>query len=125
MGRPRDCVEIEHEVGNYGTQAAADDLRGHVRNELPSGQPAQDSVGQAHDRIEMGAGDGAECEDQRDQPRAGGDAVLEQLEADVVRREPLGEDARADDDGDEQCGADGLSRGAASEVAVHSAAASR
>ncbi len=47
-------------------------------------------------------------EDQRDQRAGGDDAVLQQLQADVARREPDGGDAGADDGGDEQGGAEEL-----------------
>ena len=67
------------------------------------------------ERVEVRAGDGAEREDQRDEPGAGRDRVLEQLQADVVRREPLRGDARTDDDRDEERGADCLGRRAARE----------
>ncbi len=52
-----------------------------------------------------------QCQDQRDQRDAGGDAVLEQLETDVVRTEPLRRDARADDRHHEERSADQLGAG--------------
>ena len=71
---------------------------------------------QRHDRVEVRARDRHEREDERDEPGAGRDRVLEQLQPDVVRREPLGEDARADDDGDEEARADGLRSRAPGEI---------
>ena len=69
-------------------------------------EAAEDAVGERDDRVEVGAGHGAEGEDQRDEAAGGGGRVLQQLQTDVVGREPLGGDARADDDGDEEGGAD-------------------
>ena len=47
------------------------------------------------------------------EPEDGRRAVLQQLQADVVRRQPLRRDARPDDDGDEQAGAEELGEEAA------------
>ena len=55
-----------------------------------------DPLDQGHHRVERGR-DRLQGEDQCDQDGAGGEAVLEQLEADVVGREPGGGDAGADD----------------------------
>ncbi len=59
-----------------------------------------------------------EGEDQRDEPGARRRRVLQELEADVIRRQPLGGDAGADDDRDEQAGSDGFGARAAEQVAV-------
>ena len=54
------------------------------------------------------------------QGRAGGDGVLEELQTDVARRQPLRGDAGSDDHRDEQRGADELCGGLSSENATTS-----
>ena len=95
------------------------DLRGDVGGELPRREPAEDAVGERHDRVEVSAGDRAEREDERDESRRGGGGVLEQLQSDVVGREALREDPRPDDDGGEERGADAFGRGFACERHGH------
>ena len=64
----------------------ADDLRDDVDDaRRVFDMPPRIAVGQGDDRVEVRARDRAEREDQRDERRAGGDRVLEQLQADVVR----------------------------------------
>ena len=70
-----------------------------------------DAVGpidEGDDRVEVGAGDRPEDQDQPDQRAGGGGGVLEQLQADVARREPAGHDPGADDGDDQQAGAERL-----------------
>ena len=74
------------------------------------GDAAEQAVGHRDDRVEVRARHRAEREDQRDEPGAGRDRVLEQLEPDVVRRQALRVDPRADDDRDQERGADDLGR---------------
>ena len=50
---------------------------------------AEQPVDQRDDRVEVGAGHRAEHEDQRDERASGRGGVLQQLEPDVVRRQPL------------------------------------
>ena len=50
----------------------------------------------------MGAGDRAEHQDDGEEPGRRGGGVLEELEPDVARRQRLGGDPRADDDGGQQ-----------------------
>ncbi|BAS10329.1 hypothetical protein AHiyo4_37510 [Arthrobacter sp. Hiyo4] len=61
----------------------------------------------------MRTADGSEYEDQYGQTQHCGGAVLEQLQADVVRRELLCRDPGADDDGYEQASAEEFGDGAA------------
>ena len=119
VGREGDGVEVEHEVGDHRADAGADDLGGDVGDELARGEAAEEAVGEGDDGVEVGARHRPEGEDERDEPAGGGGRVLEQLQADVVGREPLGEDARADDDGDEQAGADRLGGEPAAEGRGH------
>ncbi len=85
MGRKRDRVELEHQVGDDRSDTRAEHLRGYVRDELFRRKPPEHSIGEAHDGIEMRAGHGSEREDQRDEAGAGRDGVLQQLQPDVVR----------------------------------------
>jgi hypothetical protein len=49
------------------------------------GTAAEQPVGGGDDRVEMRTGDGTEHEDERGEPQACGDGVLQQLQPDVVR----------------------------------------
>ena len=100
-GGERHRGQLEHQVGHDRADDAADQLRREVDRDLPGGHAAEEPVGQGDHRVEVPAGHRPEREDQRDQSGAGGQRVLQQLEADVVRRQALGGDARADDDGDQ------------------------
>src|SRR5205085_5274181 len=84
LRRPRDGVELEHDVGDDGAGDRAGDLRADVRRQVATIEPAEERVSSAHDRVEVAAGHGTEREDQRDEPARGGGRVLEQLEADVA-----------------------------------------
>ena len=91
----------------------ADHLGGGVGADLAAGQAgagpsAEQPVGGGDDRVEVGAGDRPEQQDEHGQPEHRRGGVLQQLQPDVVGREPLGGDAGADDDGDEQPGAEYL-----------------
>ena len=109
-----DGVEVEHQVGEDGAEDAADDLgRRHGRGRRGVEHP-EHALDQRHHRVERGR-HRLERQDQRDQRGAGDQAVLEQLEADVVRAEPLRRDARADDRHHEERGADQLGDGPARE----------
>ena len=93
--------QVEHQVGHDRADGAARELGRQVDRDLPVGHPAEEPVGQGDDRVEVAARHRPEGEDQGDQAGTGGERVLQQLQADVVRREPLGRDAGADDDGDQ------------------------
>ena len=79
-----DGGELEHEVGDDGAEAAADDLGDDVEAGVAGGDRAEGPVDERDDGVEVGAGDGAEHEDQPDERAGGGGGVLEQLQADVV-----------------------------------------
>ena len=101
--------EVEHEVGEDRTRAMPPAIwRGDVGGEVAAVEPAEDGVGEAHDRVEVGAGHRPEREDERDETGGGRGRVLEQLEPDVARREAFRGDARADHDRDEHRRADEL-----------------
>ena len=57
------------------------------------------------DGVERGR-DRLQREDERDEHGAGGEAVLQQLQSDVVRGQPGGGDAGTDDGSDQERGAD-------------------
>ena len=65
-------------------------------------------VDEGDDGVEVAAGDRPEDQDQPDQRAGGGGGVLEQLQADVARREPAGHDPGPDDGDDQQAGAERL-----------------
>ena len=95
------------------------DLRDHVHPEVAGRDPAEDPIGQAHDGVEMRTRDRTDREDDRDQAGRGGRRVLEQLQPDVTRREPLRGDAGSDDDRDQQHRADELGDGPPTERGFH------
>ncbi len=91
--RDADRGEGEHAVGDDGAEDAAGDLGGQVGERVAPAQAAEAGVGERHDGVEMTAGDGSEHEDDREQAGGRGGGILEQLQADIVRRERLRRDA--------------------------------
>ena len=83
---------------------------------LASRDGAEAAVDEGHDRVEVGAGDGAECPNQSDEGAGSRSGVLEQLQADVVRREPAGHDPGPDDGDDQESGAEGFGNQATREI---------
>jgi hypothetical protein len=59
-------------------------LGGEVGEPVAPADPAEVSVDERDDGVEVPAGDVSEHEDDREQPDGGGGGVFEQLEADVV-----------------------------------------
>ena len=102
--------ELEHQVGDDRADARADDLGGDVGAALArSVMPAERPVGERDDRVEVGARDRAEGEDQRDERRRRWPCEFSSSWRPTSSGDSrCGGDARADDDGDEQRGADGL-----------------
>ena len=94
--RQGDGVELEHQVGEHAADHAADDLGSDRERRLAGGDQAEHALDRGDDRVEAGR-DRLERQDQRDQGGTGDQAVLQQLQAHVVRREALGRDAGADD----------------------------
>ena len=103
-----DGRQLEHEVGDHRSEAAADHLGDDVEPGVAGGDRAEQAVDDGDDRVEVGARDGAEHEDQPDQRPGGRRCVLEQLEADVAGRESAGHDPRTDHRDDQQGGAERL-----------------
>ena len=118
MRRQVDRGQVEHQVGDDRTDEAARDLGVDQDDRVASRHGAERSLDQRDDRVERGR-DRLQREDQRDQCAAGDDAVLQQLEPDVVRREPGGGDAGADDRGDEEGRADELGQRASGQSFGH------
>ena len=87
---------------------AAGHLGGQIRAGVAPAQPAEGGVDEGDHRVEMRPRDRAEHQDDGVEPGGGGRRVLEQLEPDVARRELLGGDARADDDGGQEGAAEQL-----------------
>ena len=73
------------------------------------------------DRVEVGAGDGLEDQDEHGQAEGGGERVLEELQPGIGWGEGLRGDAGADDDGSQQGAAEKLAREGASGVRAHDA----
>ncbi len=86
----------EHQVGGNRAGNASDNLGGQVGRRVTPGHAAEGCIDERHDWVEMTARDGAEHQDDREQPGCGGGGVLQQLEAGIAGRQALGGDARAD-----------------------------
>ena len=102
VGRDRDRREREHRVGRDGAGDAAGDLGGDVGEGVAPAQAAEAGVDEGDDRVEVGAGDRPEDEDEGEQARRSGRCVLKELEADIAGRELLRGDPRADHGGGEK-----------------------
>jgi hypothetical protein len=101
-----DGVEVEHHVRDHRTPGGADDLSDDIRERVGCRHAAEEPICQRDNGVEVRTRHRAEGEDQGDQRAGGGSGALEQLQADVVRGEPLGEDPRADHDCGQQRGTD-------------------
>jgi len=102
-----DGVEVEHQVRQHRAERTPDDLRCDGQRCLRGGHEPQRAFDDGDDRVEAGR-DRLERQDQRHECGAGDQAVLEKLKADVVRREPLGGDARPDNRHNQEPGPDRL-----------------
>ena len=110
----------EHEVGQHRAGHRPGQLGHRVPADLAPGEPvpgtpSQEPVRQGDDRVEVRPRHRTEQQDQHCQPEDGGRAVLQQLQADIVRRQLLGRDPRADDDRDQQGAAEELGQQAPAE----------
>jgi hypothetical protein len=84
VGRDRDGVQLEHQVGQHAARDPSGHLGDHRQRGLGSRDPSQQPFDDADHRVEA-RGHRLQGQDQRDQGRAGDQAVLQQLETDVVR----------------------------------------
>ncbi len=109
-GRDADRGEVEHRVGDDGAGDAARHLDGDVGERVAPAQAAEAGVHQGDDRVEVGAGDRPEDEDEGGEPGRRGGGVLEQLQPDVPGRELRRRDPRADHGGGEEGGAEELGK---------------
>src|ERR1019366_3079114 len=79
------------------------DAPGHLSREVGGGGPPTNSteggINERHHRVEVGTRYWAEHQDDGLQPRSRRCSILEQLQADVARRELWRGDARSDDHG--------------------------
>jgi hypothetical protein len=118
-----DGGQLEHEVREHRADAAADGLGDDVQAGVSGGHGAEESVDERDDRVEVGAGDRAEDEDQADERAGRGGGVLQELETHVVGGQAAGHDSRADDGDDQQRGAERLGGEAAGQVEAELAGA--
>ena len=89
VGRDGDGVEVEHQVGDDRPEQRRPQSARATRAAAVGGRDRRPSdLGQGHDWVERGR-DRLERQDERDQNGAGGEAVLEQLQPDVVGGEAL------------------------------------
>ena len=96
VGGDAERPEGEHAVRGERAEHAAGHLGRYVRERVAPAQATKARVGERDDGIEVPARDRSKHQDDRVQPCCSGGGVLQQLEADVARREPLCRDARAD-----------------------------
>ena len=113
VGRDADRREGEHRVRGDRSGDAAGHLGRDVGEGVAPAQAAEAGVDERDDRVEVGAGDRPEHEDDREEAGRGRGGVLEQLQADVAGRELGGGDARPDHGGGEKRRAEELGEQAA------------
>ena len=92
----------EHHVGDDRTDAPADRLGDDVQTGVAGADRSEPSGDQRDRRVEVCTRHRPEHEDQSDERACRGGRVLEQLQADVGRRQVAGHDARADHGHDQQ-----------------------
>jgi hypothetical protein len=101
MGRDVDRGPVEHHVGHDGADHAA----GHLGRDKGGGgaarHRAQRPLDEGDHRVERSRYR-PQRQDQGDERGRGGDAVLQQLQPGIVRRQPRSGDARAHDGGDQE-----------------------
>ena len=97
------------------------DLGGDVAADVPGSDVAEGSIEQGDDGVEVGARDGAEHPDQRDERSRGGGRVLQQLQSDVVGGQAAGHDPGPDHRHDEETCAQRLGEEAPGEVPLQRA----
>jgi hypothetical protein len=98
----------EHQVGRHGTRDAASHLGGQVGRRFTPPQPAERRICERDDRIEMSAGDGAEHQDDGEQPGRRRRRTLQQLQARGAGGQVLRGDTRADHDRGQEAAAEEL-----------------
>ena len=100
--------QVEHQVGEDRSGAAAENLGDDVDTGVGGGDRAVSAGDERHGGVEVGTRHGTEDQDQRDQRRAGCGRVLQQLQADIGGRQALGHDPGPDHGHDQQTGAERL-----------------
>ena len=124
---PDDRVVVDHSAAGRANMALArsvpaqapSDLRDHVATGLAVGERAVDAVDRGDHRVELATRDGSEHQDEPDERHAGGHRVLQQLEPDVVGREPLRGDPRAHHRDQQEAAAERLGRELARQAVRH------
>jgi len=114
----------EHQVREHRPADPAGDLGGKVERDRARVRRAvaaasEEVVGEGDHGVEVRAGQGREDQDDDGEAERGGGGVLQQLQPGVGGREALGHDPGADDEGDEQPGAEELGERAAGWMRVH------
>ncbi len=107
---------FEHDIGQPHADEGAHDLRGDINGHVPPGEASLARVGEGHGRIEMGARDRPERQDESDEPRTGRDGVREQGQGDVPAGKLVSHDAGTNHGRQEQSRSDPLGNGSACEI---------
>jgi len=94
----------EHDMGEPHARDRARALHDEIERGGAPIDPPPKQHRQRHRRIEMRGRDRSEHMDQHDQARARCQRVAEQGDCDIPARQPLGHDAGADDDREQQQG---------------------
>jgi len=118
-GRDADRRQVEHRIRDDGSGDAAGDLGGDVGEGMAPAQAAEGGIDQRDDRVEVGAGDRPEHEDEGEQARRRRSSALQELEAGVAGRELGGGDPGADHRRGEERGAEELGEESAGERSAH------
>jgi len=107
LRRQFEDAAVEHHVGQDCARDATDDLNNAVPQEICAADAracaaTQPPVGERDHGVEVCAGHGSEQQDEHCEPEGGRGRVFEQLQPNVVGRQPCRSDPGSDHDRDEQ-----------------------
>jgi hypothetical protein len=116
MGRDAHRIESEHQVRHQGAEDSAGELSAEERGRNAGSDDTESPLDQRDDGVERRR-HRLQRQDECDQGRAGDQAVLQQLQPEIVRRQALRGDPGPDHRGDQKRGANQLREGATSQRA--------
>lgn len=100
--------QAEHDVSGGNSNQRAHYLSHEIPGHLSPREVSEASVSQRDDRIQVGAGDGAEGQNEGDQRCTGSQSVREQGDRHVALGKAISHDARTNNGGQQKSGAQGF-----------------